>query len=99
MEKEMIQLIQSMGTCMATDKIGVEGEQVGFMYRDQPEYEADSGWRFLSGTESQQYADDPDNWSVYDTNTIALQDEAIVPYVEFPIGTALERIKGSTLFR
>lgn len=99
MEEEIVSLIKPLGTCMATDKIGVEGELVSFMYRDQPESESDSGWRFLSGTETQDYADNPDNWSVYALSIIANHDEAIISYMEFPFGTALERIKGSDLFR
>jgi hypothetical protein len=96
---EIKQLIKSTGGCMATDKITVDGELVDFMYREQSDFNADSGWRFLSGTESQEYADNPDNWAIYDTNTIANYDEAIIPYLDLPIGTELERIKGTDKFR
>ena len=92
------QLIDSSG-CMATDKITVDGELVDFMYREQPDFKADSGWRFLSGTETQEYADNPDNWAIYETNTIANYDKAIIPYMDLPIGTELERIKGTNKFR
>lgn len=44
-----------MGGCMAPDKITVDGEPVDFMYRVEPNFERDSGWRFLSGTEDQEY--------------------------------------------
>lgn len=84
---------------MATDKITVDGELVDFMYRENPDFENDSGWRFLSGTESQEYADDVDNWATYDVNTIANYDNAIVTYLDLPIGTELERIKGTLNFR
>ena len=84
---------------MATDKITVDGEQIDFMYRDNPDFEDDSGWRFLSGTEDQQYADNADNWSIYDVNTIANYDNAIINYLDSPIGTELERIKGTSNFR
>jgi len=93
------QLIQSIGGCMATDKITVNGELIDFMYREQPDFDSDSGWRFLSGTESQDYVDNAENWAIYDTNTIANYDKAIIPYLELPIGTELERIKGSDKFK
>ncbi len=48
---------------MATDKITIDGELVDFMYRDIPDYEHNSGWRSLSGTETQDYAD---SWAIYD---------------------------------
>lgn len=93
------QLIQPIGGCMATDKITVNGELVDFMYREQPDFDSDSGWRFLSGTETQDYADNADNWSIYDTNTIANYDKAIIPYLDLPIGTELDRIKGTDKFK
>ena len=52
-EDSIKRLINSVGGCMATDKITVDGELVDFMYREQPDFDSDSGWRFLSGTETQ----------------------------------------------
>jgi len=95
---EIKQLIKPIGGCMATDKITVDGELVDFMYREQPDFKTDSGWRFLSGTETQEYANNPDYWAIYDTNTIANYDKAIIPYLDLPIGTELERIKGTDKF-
>src|SRR6478736_3949855 len=85
------QLIQPMGGCMATDKITVDGELIDFMYRDNSDFKHDSGWRFLSGTETQEYADNADNWAIYDVNTIANYDSAIINYLDLPTGTELER--------
>ena len=45
------ELIPSMGSCLATDKITVEGELIEYMYRENPAFETDSGWRFFSGNE------------------------------------------------
>jgi hypothetical protein len=95
---EIIQLVEPMGACMATDMITVEGFKVGYMYRDEPFDKIDSGWRFFSGTESQEYVDDPDNSALYDVNTIANYDKDIVPYLELPAGSELERIEGSDRF-
>lgn len=50
---EFIDLVPQMGGCFATDKITVEGLKVGYMYREEPDDESDSGWRFFSGTETQ----------------------------------------------
>ncbi|HET6559968.1 MAG TPA: DUF2185 domain-containing protein [Prolixibacteraceae bacterium] len=92
-------IIKATGNCMATRKITQEGEPIDFMYRDEPEFEGDSGWRFLSGTESQAYADDPANWDISDLTTLSGKDKAIVPYMDHPVGTALGRVKVPDTFR
>lgn len=58
---EIKPLVQSCGACYASDMITVGGAKVGFMYREEPDFDADSGWRFLAGTETQEYLDDPDH--------------------------------------
>jgi hypothetical protein len=61
------------------------------MYREAPDTELDSGWRFFSGEESQTYADDPGNFGLYDVNTVANYDAEIIPLLDAPIGAAFER--------
>ncbi len=82
-------LIDPIGSCIASDKITVEGLPVGYMYREEPELYADSGWRFFSGTEDQEYVDNSDNLMLYDVNTIANYDSAIIPYLQLAAGTDL----------
>lgn len=91
-------LIPLMGYCLCSDKITVDGELVGFMYREQPDDESDSGWRFLSGTESQEFVDDNKNMMVFEVNTIANYDPAIIPYLKNKPEIAFERIEGTTEF-
>lgn len=88
-----------MGSGFATDRIMVEGEPVGVMYREEPESSVDSGWRFLAGDETQAYADDPHNWAIYDLNTIANYDQAIIPYLIADIGCDLDRVIGTDSFQ
>jgi hypothetical protein len=91
-------LAPQRGTCIASDRILVDGRKVGFMYREAPDHESDSGWRFFSGEEDQAYADDPANFEMCSVNTAANYDEAIIPYLDAPIGTAFGRIAGSDKF-
>jgi hypothetical protein len=84
-------LATGRGGCIASDMIPVEGYKVGFMYREEPNNELDSGWRFLSGLESQEYMDNTSNHAVYDVNTIANYDPDIIPLLDAPIGSAFER--------
>ena len=95
---QFVDLVSPMGGCFATDKITVDGMKVGYMYREEPEEPMDSGWRFFSGTENQEYVDDPNNTMIYAVNTIANYDKAIIPYLNLPFGSELERVEGSDKF-
>ena len=78
--------------CFATDHITVLGKKVGWCYREQPsEGRPDSGWRFFSGEESEDYVNDARNTEVYDLNTICNYDPDILPLLTAPIGTAYAR--------
>ncbi|WP_316845817.1 DUF2185 domain-containing protein [Pedobacter psychrodurus] len=91
-------LIPHRGGCMATDKITIDGLPVKFMYRQELDYEHDTGWIFLSSTETQGYLDDHTNTMIYEVNTIADYDPAIIPYLNLPVGTDLERVDGTDRF-
>jgi len=91
-------LADGYGACFATDKITVDGYPVRFMYREAPDNEVDSGWRFLSGFEDDAYMDDPDNLAIYDVNTIANYDPSIIPFLDSPEGSVFERTSGSERF-
>ncbi len=69
------------------------------MYREAPDNEVDSGWRFFSGEESQEYVDEPENTSIYDINTIANYDKAILEYLDAAPGSRFERVPGSDTFK
>jgi hypothetical protein len=97
--EEFQDIIPTGGTCMASGKITDEGMKVGFMYREDPEDEFDTGWRFYSGTEDDAYVENPNNFMVYDVNTIANYDRSIVPMLKKPIGSEWERIEGTNKFQ
>ncbi len=92
-------IAMGFGACMATNRIVKDGQKVGFMYRDRPEFEGDSGWRFLAGDEDDDYMDNHLNSKIYDVNTIANYDEAIVPYLKLSTGIELERVEGTDEFQ
>jgi hypothetical protein len=79
------------GACIVSDMITVDGRNVRFMYREKPDNDIDSGWRFMAGSESDEYMDDPSKHTVFDVNTIANHDPDIIPYLDAPIGSAFER--------
>jgi hypothetical protein len=93
------ELVPQFGACLATDRITVEGRKVGYMYRDNPTFPQDTGWRFFAGDEDQKYIDDPGNSSVYAVNKIANYDPDIIPYLFTPAPCAFEKITGTTNYK
>ena len=49
--------------CFVTNNILYEGRPVGYLYREEPDYEDDSGWRITTGTETDEYMNDSGNSS------------------------------------
>jgi hypothetical protein len=68
------------------------------MYREEPDNEVDSGWRFMSGFEDDEYMNNPDNLAIYDVNTVANYDPTIIPLLDQPPGTAFEKSAQSEVF-
>ena len=77
--------------CIATNRIAVEGCKVGYCYREKPDGNWDSGWRFTAGDESEEYMDDPNNAGLYKLNTICNDDPDIIPLLNTPAPCAFER--------
>ncbi|MFZ4399567.1 MAG: DUF2185 domain-containing protein [Bacteroidales bacterium] len=91
----------SLELCLVSNLITLEGKKVGYMYREeiQEDSENDSGWRFLAGTESEEYVADEKNSKVFEVETIVDFDPDILPYLNYPEGSELERIEGSNQFQ
>lgn len=79
------------GACLVTRHILDDGKPVGFMYREQPEDDFDSGWRFLSGEEDEHYMADEQNAFITDVDMVIVLDPAIKKFLHLPFGTELER--------
>ena len=58
---DIVRLVLHNGACLATDRITVDGLDVGYMYRESSANGADTGWRFFSGDESETYIADNSN--------------------------------------
>ena len=97
--EELKVLIPPMGYCYASDMVTVDGYKVGFMHREAREEDDDSGWRFYSGHETEEYVDDERNIMMFDVNYIANLDPAIIPYLKMRTGAELERVEGTDDFR
>jgi hypothetical protein len=87
------------GGAFASNLVAKERRKVRYMYREQPDDNWDSGWRFFSGTEDQAYVDNPSNLGIYALSTIAEIDPDIVPLLNYPPPCAFEREQEDELFR
>lgn len=90
-KSQIKQLIPNMGACFATDRIMVDGRPVGYMYREVPDEEVDSGWRFQAGDESAEYMNKAANAGLYEVNCVCNFDPDIIPFLDAPSGTSFER--------
>ena len=97
--KDILEIEPNRGACFATDRITVDSVKIGYMYREEPNNDLDSGWRFFAGDETDEYVNDLNNISIYDINTIVNYDGAIIPFLDAPIGTEFERIEGKNDFK
>ena len=85
-------LIDSDLGCIVSDRISVDGCSIGYMYKEEPmEGRPDSGWRFFSGDESDEYTVDPNNLHVFPLNTVCNYDKDIINILDSEIGSAYFR--------
>ena len=75
------------GWCRASNLITRGYELVGWMFREEPTDDDDSGWRFFAHVEPSLYESNPANHARHDVNLIANLDPNIVPLLHAPVGT------------
>lgn len=80
-----------LGYIIASNEVARQRKPVGYLYREEPDNENDSGWRVFSGEESQEYADDPENFAMYNAATIVAIDPSIASILDAPWPVAFER--------
>lgn len=74
-----------------TKKLLEKGAKIGFAYREQSDNESDSGWRFFTGNEDQEYVDNADNILLFPMPDIIKIDESIKEILESDYNTAYEK--------
>ncbi|MCR5867738.1 DUF2185 domain-containing protein [Aquincola sp. J276] len=88
----------SSPTCVATEVITTRQKSVGYAYRDKPVSPADSGWRFLSGSESEQYMDQPSHYVTCVLADFVREHPEVAPLLAHPVGSAFARTKAGGSF-
>lgn len=90
---EITKLTDFAGGCLASNRITVDGQPVGYAYREQPDanFTGDSGWRFLAGDEDDAYLANPDNFHIFEVNTICNYDPTLLDIINSEIDTSFRK--------
>lgn len=83
-------LSSALDRCIATNTVAKQNRPVGFLYREAPVFENDSGWRIFSGDETDEYTDNPDNFSIVSLSAITADNPDIAPLLTQAEGSAWE---------
>lgn len=83
-------LAAALGRCIVSKTVSEGGAPIGFMYREEPVFEQDSGWRFFSGDETDEFAANPENFGVYDISDVTRNHPSVAEWLAQPAGTAWE---------
>jgi hypothetical protein len=68
--------------CFVTNRILREGAKVGYFYREAPDNSEDSGWRFMSGDETQTYMEDASNSQFVSLGAVLRHDDRMVTLLD-----------------
>lgn len=77
--------------CFVTKRVLDEGYKVGYLYREEPDEERDSGWRIMSNTESEEYMDDSNNLAYVSLGAVLSRDDSFIELLDEPEGSAFAR--------
>lgn len=77
--------------CFVTHRVLYDGQRVGYLYREGPDHEDDSGWRIMEGTESDEYMSDSTNMSYVSLGAVLREDDSFRDLLDAPSGTAYFR--------
>lgn len=84
--------------CFVTSRVLYDGAPAGYLFREEPEHDDDSGWRIAANDESQEYMADPDNVHYVSLGAVLNRDDAFVDLLNSPIGSAFFRDEASGAF-
>lgn len=76
-------------------KILDEGYKVGYMIREEPLNDNDSGWQFMAGNEDDEYLNNYKNLALLSINEINNLDSDIFKYLDCPVGSEFIRISSN----
>ena len=82
-------LIENAGGCLVSKNILSGKGKVKWCFREEGIAKQDCGWRFLSDIDTDEYTENPDNFSICDYDTVAQIEPAVLCIYHLPIGSDL----------
>lgn len=89
-------LSSALDRCIATNTVAKQNRARRLPLPRSPVFENDSGWRFFSGDETDEYTDDPDNFSIVSLADIAKTNPETAALLSQPEGSAWELAEDGT---
>lgn len=77
--------------CFISRRVWDNGEAIGYLYREAPDNERDSGWRIFAGDESDEYANQPSNIAYVRLAEVAATDRSLLALLDYPPDCAFAR--------
>jgi hypothetical protein len=71
--------------------MGASRLPVCFLFRMRPNNQNDSGWLFMSGTESQEFVADTNNLKICPLKSFCELDPSLLEVIDSPVGSVWER--------
>lgn len=86
-----VEFIPSSGGCVVSLSI-LDGEQLRWAFREASINPQDNGWRFMAGTDTQEYTSDSANQRIRTFNTVANIEPAVLEIYGAPVGIDLQLV-------
>lgn len=77
--------------CCVSNRVLYDGEKVGYLYREAPDNDTDSGWRFMVGDETEDYLNDTANLSHVSIGTVLREDNSFIYLLDHEADIAFVR--------
>lgn len=74
--------------CYVTHRVLRDGAKVGYLYREAPDNDDDSGWRFTANDESDDYMNTAGNFAFVSVGLVLSKDDAFIHLLDAPEGSA-----------
>jgi len=77
--------------CFVTKRVLNDDQPVGYLYREEPDEENDSGWRITANDESDEYMSDSGNLAYVSLGAVLNKDDSFRDFLGAPAGAAFIR--------
>lgn len=77
--------------CFVTNRVLVDGQPVGYLYREEADEEKDSGWRLTANDESEEYMSNADNAAYVSLGAVLSKDDSFRELLDSPVGSTFVR--------